>query len=93
MRSRMKRLLFVIVTFFQSAFLMAEDYSGRHVTDDGGGFDLPTSIALVLLLIVSIIAIIFSGGKLKDEKDGSLFGCLGYIGIIAFVFFCYKACS
>ena len=93
MKHIIKYSLFTIA-FFHSAYMLADDYSGHHVTDDsGGGFSLPTPIALALLLIVSIILIIFNGGKMKDEKDGSMTGCLGYVGLIAFVLFCFKACS
>lgn len=63
------RISFTILFIFQSAIILADDYSGHHVTDDsGGGFSLSTPIALALVLIVSIILIIFNGGKLKDEK-------------------------
>ena len=94
MNNRLIRLSLLILSLLQSAYMLAEDYSGHHVTDDsGGGFSLPTPIALALLLIVSIIIIIINGGKLKDEKDGSMIGCFGYVGLIAFVLFCIKACS
>ncbi len=94
MNNNFIRISFTILSIFQSAILLADDYSGHHVTDDsGGGFSLPTPIALALLLIVSIILIILNGGKMKDEKDGSITGCLGYVGLIAFVLFSIKACS
>ena len=94
MNNRLIRLSLLILSLLQSAYMLAEDYSGHHVTNDSeGGSSLPAPIALALLLIVSIIVIIFNGGKLKDEKDGSMLGCLGYVGLIAFVLFCIKACS
>ncbi len=94
MNNNFIRISFTILTIFQSAILLADDYSGHHVTDDSGGdFSMSTPIALALVLIISIILILINGGKLKDEKDGSMTGCFGYVGLIAFVFFCYKACS
>jgi hypothetical protein len=94
MNNRLIRFSLLSLSLLQSAYMLADDYSGHHVTDDsGGGFSLSTPIALALVLIASIILIIFNGGKLKDEKDGSMTGCLGYVGLIAFVFFCYIACS
>lgn len=94
MNNRLIRLSLLFLLLLQSAYMLADDYSGHHVTNDSeGGSSLSTPIALTFLLILSIILIIFNGGKLKDEKDGSMSGCLGYVGLIAFVFFCIKACS
>lgn len=90
----LKSILAIIVFLQSVSYAFAEDYSGRHITDDeGGGFSLPTPLLLGTLMILSILLIIMSGGKITDEKDGSKVGCLGYFGLIVSVILCFKACS
>ena len=94
MNNRLIKFLFAAIALFHSACLMADDYSGRHVSDDdGGGFSLPIGLALFFGFVIAILGIILSGGKLKDEKDGSTFGCFCWVTLIAMIFFAIKACS
>jgi hypothetical protein len=92
MKHIIKYSLFTIA-FFHSAYMLAEDYSGRHVSNDGGGFSLPTPIIIILGLICAAFLLFLNGGKLKDENGEYLGGCLIYGSIIAFIFFGIKACS
>ena len=94
MNNRLIRISFLSLCFLQSAILLADDYSGHHVTDDGGSsFSLPTPIIITLGLICAVFLLFLNGGKLKDENGEYLGGCLIYGSIIAFIFFGIKACS
>lgn len=93
MNNKLLRLSLVFLSFLQSAISLADDYSGHHVSNDGGGFNIPTPILIILGLICAAFLLFLNGGKLKDENGEYLGGCLIYGSIIAFIFFGVKACS
>ena len=95
MKNRVFEIALATIAFIKSAsYVFAQDYSGRHVTDDdGGGFSLPTGLVIFFGIVIAVLGIILSGGKLKDEKDGSTFGCFCYVVLAVMIFFAIKACS
>ncbi len=95
MKNRLLKIALTIIAFFQSAsYVIAQNYSGRHYSDDeGGGLSLPTGLVIFFGIVIAVLGIFLSGGKLKDEKDGSTFGCFCYVALAAMIFFVIKACS
>lgn len=89
-----KIALATIISFQSASYVIAQDYSGRHYSDDeGGGFSLPIGLVIFLGIVIAVLGILLNGGKLKDEKDGSYFGCFCYVILAAMIFFAIKACS
>ena len=98
MKDKLLRLAFTIVLAFQSAFLLAQHYSGHRVSegdDDGGEIGPVGGVLLCIgLFVVSLICIFF--GKLDPEskkQEGCNIATMGYVGIIASIIFGIKACS
>lgn len=93
----MKKLLFrivlAIIALFQSAsFLWADDYSGRHVTDDEGGVSSFFMIIIgILLFIMSLFVLIMTRGRIKDHGDN--LGCFAYAGLVLSIIVWIAACS
>ena len=57
MKNRLLKIALATIAIFQSATLIAQDYSGRHYSDDEGGsiIDMiPIPIVIILIIICAI---------------------------------------
>ena len=57
MKNRLLKIALATIAFFQSASLIAQDYSGRHYSDDEGGSiidSIPVPIAIILAILCAI---------------------------------------
>ena len=58
MKNRLLKIALATIAFFQSASLIAQDYSGRHYSDDEGGHIYDSDFGFALILIMGVLALI-----------------------------------
>lgn len=98
MKEKLLKFAITMVVATQSAFLLAQDYSGHRVSegdDDGGELGPVGGVLLCIgLFVVSLLCILFGKADPESKKqEGCTFATMGYVGIVASVFFGIKACS